>query len=218
MKNTLIVLVAGMAAILVVVSAGCITPSTGNNASAGTPAVTAEKNGSGLPTLPSHLPAATPGVPGSAAGETGSRLVATTGDTVSVYYNGTFENGTVFDSNMNATSPVVFTLGNSSVITGFEEAVTGMSLNQVKTVNIPAIKAYGAYNSSLIRTVNRTGPIANTNFTKGEFYSIHDKTTNAVSIVKILQVNPDTVTWDANDPLAGLNFTFTIKLTGIKQP
>jgi peptidylprolyl isomerase len=217
MKNTLILLVAAMAAILVVVSAGCITPSTGNSASAATPAVTAEKNGSGLPARPSYLPAAPLWVPGSSAGETGNRQVATTGDSVSVYYTGTFENGTVFDSNMNATSPVVFTLGNSSVIPGFEEAVTGMSLNQVKTVNIPAGKAYGAYNSSLIRTVNRTGPIANTTFTQGEYYYIHDKTTNAVSIVKILQVNPDTVTWDANDPLAGLNFTFTIKLTGIRR-
>ena len=207
-----------MVAILLVVSAGCVTPSTGNSPSASTPTMTAVGNVSGTPILPYNLPAATPFATTTAGGETGSLRVATRGDTVSVYYTGTFENGTVFDSNMNATTPVEFTLGNSSVIEGFEEAVTGMSVNQQKTVNIPSDKAYGAYNTSLIRTVTRTGPIANTTFVEGQSYSIHDKKTNAYSIIKILNVTPTTVTWDANDPLAGLNFTFTIKLVKITRP
>ena len=37
-------------------------------------------------------------------------LIAKTGDTVSVYYTGTLDNGTVFDTNVNAT-PLTFTLG-----------------------------------------------------------------------------------------------------------
>lgn len=68
------------------------------------------------------------------------------------------------------------------------------------------------------RTVNRTGPIANTTFVEGQSYYIHDKGTNAYSIIKILDVTPTTVIWDANNPLAGLNFTFTIKLVGITRP
>ena len=207
-----------MVAILLVVSAGCITPSTGSSSSVSTPATAAGESVSGTPALPHNLPAATPLVTTVAAGESGSHQVATRGDTVSVYYTGTFENGTVFDSNMDATTPVEFTLGNSSVIQGFEEAVTGMSLNQQKTVNIPSEKAYGAYNTSLIRTVPRTGPIANTTFIEGQSVYIHDRTTNAISIVKILNVTPTTVTWDANDPLAGLDFTFTIKLVKISSP
>ena len=218
MKNIILSIGAVMAAMLLVVSAGCVTPSTGSSPSASTPAVTAVENGSGTAALPSNLTAATPFVTTTAAGEAGSRQVATKGDMVSVYYTGTFENGTVFDSNMNATTPVEFTLGNSSVIKGFEDAVTGMSLNQQKTVYIPSDNAYGAYNTSLIRTVNRSGPIANITFVEGQSYYIHDKETNTVSIVKILNVTPTTVTWDANDPLAGLNFTFTIKLVGITRP
>src|SRR5208337_2265964 len=90
--------------------------------------------------------------------------VATKGDTVSVYYTVAFDNGTVYESNMNNTVPIVFTLGNSSIITGFEEAVTGMSVNQIKTVDLPYTKAYGAYDPGLVQTFNRTGPIANTTF------------------------------------------------------
>ena len=87
--------------------------------------------------------------------------VATTGDRVSVYYTVAFDNGTVFDSNMNGT-PLEFTLGNKSVITGVEKAVTGMSINQIKTVTIPYTDAYGAYDPGLVQTLNRTGPLANT--------------------------------------------------------
>ena len=217
MKNTLVTMGAVMAAILAVISAGCVTPSTGSSHPAGISAVTAVGNVSGTPALPNNLTAENPLVTTTVSGENGSLQVATKGDTVSVFYNGTFENGTVFDSNMNARTPVEFTLGNSSVIEGFEDAVTGMSLYQQKTVNIPANKAYGVYNTSLVHTVNRTGPIANTSFVEGQSYSIHDRTTNAISIVRILNVTPTTVTWDANDPLADLNFTFTIKLVRITR-
>jgi peptidylprolyl isomerase len=204
--------------ILLSVSAGCTTPAAGNISPAGTPAATAIETRSGTPALPGNLQAATSFGNIFGAGGNGNLQAAIKGDTVSVYYTGTFENGTVFESNMNETMPVVFTLGNSSVIEGFEEAVTGMSLNQQKTVNIPAEKAYGVYNLSRIRTVTRTGPIANTSFVEGQTYYIHDRTTNAVSFVKVLNVTPITVTWDENDPLADLNFTFTIKLVNISRP
>jgi peptidylprolyl isomerase len=171
-----------------------------------------------MATATGALPEATPFVTPPAAGGPGSQQEAAIGDTVSVFYTGTFENGTVFDSNMDSATPIVFTLGNSSVIQGFDDALVGMSVNQVKTVNIPAEKAYGVYNTSLIRTVNRTGPLENASFVEGQSYTIHDRTTNSVSVVKILKVTPTNVTWDANDPLAGLNFTFTIKLAGITRP
>jgi peptidylprolyl isomerase len=218
MKYTLLSVGAVMTVVLVVVSAGCVSPSTGCSSSTCAAPVTAEKNVSATSGLPDFLTAVTPLGITTTVYEAGSPQVASKGDTVSVYYTGTFENGTVLDSNMNTTSPVTFTLGNSSVIQGFEEAVTGMSVNQQKTVTIPAGQAYGEYNASLIRTVNRTGPIANTTFVEGQYYSIRDRTTNAVSVVKVLNVNPDTVTWDGNDPLAGQNFTFTIKLVGIARP
>ena len=143
--------------------------------------------------------------------------VATKGDTVAVYYTEAFENGTVFYSNMNSTNPVVFTLGNSSIMPGFEEAVTGMSANQVKNVTLPPEKAYGAYNPKLVQTVNRTGPIANVSFAIGQTYTIHDKVSNTNTSIKILNATPTTITWDANNRLAGQNITFTIKLDNLTK-
>ena len=82
-------------------------------------------------------------------------FVAKKGDTVMVYYTGTFENGTVFDSNLDR-DPLIFTIGNKSVIPGFEEAVIGMAVNSTKTVHIPVDKAYGPHLDSLVHVVNRS--------------------------------------------------------------
>lgn len=143
-------------------------------------------------------------------------ISAMTGDNVSVYYTGMLEDGTVFNSNMNET-PLMFTLGNSSVIDGFRDAVTGMTVNEEKTVKIPFDKAYGPYNDELVRVVPRMGPLENKSFTVGQIVTITRKTDNAVSVVKILNVTRDTITWDENNPLAGKNLTYVIKLVAIDR-
>ena len=143
-------------------------------------------------------------------------VVAMNGDNVSVYYTLTFENGTVIDSNMNGT-PSSLIVGSTDVIPGFSNAIVGMKINQEKTVIIPYDMAYGPYRSDLIRVVNRTGPIANTTFTVGQYYTIHSTTNNAMSMIKILNVTPSTVTWDENSPLAGQNLTFTIQVVSVNK-
>jgi peptidylprolyl isomerase len=141
---------------------------------------------------------------------------AMTGDSLSVYYTGMFANGTVFDTNKND-KPLTFTLGNSSIIKGFQDAVTGMAVNEEKTVTIPYGQAYGPYRPELVRVVPRIGPIANKTFTNGQFFAITRKSDQAVSVVRILNVTPDMVTWDENNPLAGQNLTYVIKLVSINK-
>jgi peptidylprolyl isomerase len=143
-------------------------------------------------------------------------VVAMNGDNVTVYYTLTFENGTVIDTNMNGT-PLALTVGGNQIIPGFSNAIVGMRLNQKKTVTIPYDQAYGPYRNDLIRTVNRTGAVANTTFTVGQYYTIHSKTDNTVSTIKILNVTPSTVTWDENSPLAGQNLTFTIQIVSVNK-
>ncbi|MCK9590959.1 MAG: FKBP-type peptidyl-prolyl cis-trans isomerase [Methanoregula sp.] len=145
-----------------------------------------------------------------------SRTVAMTGDIVSVYYIGMLEDGTVFNSNVNDT-PLTFTVGNASVIDGIRDAVIGMAEGDEKTVTIPFDKAYGPYRSELVRLVPRMGPLENKTFTVGQYITITRKTDNAVSVVKILNVTRDTVTWDENNPLAGKNLTYVIKMVTLDK-
>jgi peptidylprolyl isomerase len=140
---------------------------------------------------------------------------AQAGNTVSLYYTGTLDDGTVFDSNVNST-PLEFTLGKGMVIPGFEAAVLGMGINESKTVVIPYQQAYGAYNTSLIHTVPRSVLGANLTPVAGQYLTITRKTDGAVSQVKIINVTSSSITWDENNELAGKNLTFSIRIAGIK--
>jgi peptidylprolyl isomerase len=141
-------------------------------------------------------------------------FVAKTGDTVNVFYTGILDDGTVFDTNMN-TTPLAFTVGKGMVIPGFDEAVVGMAVNEVKTVRIPSEKAYGSYNNSLIHIMNRSAFPANVTPVAGQYYAIKSITDGTVSYVKIINVTQSTITLDENHELAGQNLTFSIRLAGI---
>jgi peptidylprolyl isomerase len=140
---------------------------------------------------------------------------AKTGDTVAIYYNATLDNGTVVESNLDA-SPLVITIGKTEVIPyGLPDAVIGMQQNETRTVILPPEKAFGAYQSSLVQTVNLSSLPANTTFVAGQPYEIIRKSDNAVAHVRIINVTPTTVTWDGNSDLAGQNLTLKITLVQI---
>ena len=147
---------------------------------------------------------------------TGTGAAAVIGDSVSVYYTGTFTNGTVFDTNANST-PLTFTVGSHQVIPGFENAVIGMKAGQTRTVNIPVDQAYGPYSQDNIYVFNRTGNLATMNLTIGGVLTYSDPSTGMMSAVKVLNFTQDTVTVDANSPLAGEPLTFTIRIASVNE-
>jgi len=140
-------------------------------------------------------------------------FVAKKGDTVMVYYTGTFENGTVFDSNIDR-DPLIFTIGNGSVIPGFEESIIGMSVNATKTVYIPAEKAYGPHLDSLVLVVNRSTLPKDIEPVVGRYYTVERNEDGAIARVRIVNITNDTVTLDQNHLLVGQNLTFTIRFAG----
>ncbi len=138
------------------------------------------------------------------------------GDTVSVYYTGSFTNGTVFSSNFGQT-PLNFTVGANQLISGFDQGVIGMQLDQNKTITIPPQEGYGYVNASRIMTVpaNVFGVNSTKNITVG---------TGVTRIVNGLQehgvitaVGSDNVTVDFNSPLAGKTLVFKIEVIAIHQ-
>ena len=68
---------------------------------------------------------------------------AKSGDTVSVHYVGTLENGTKFDSSIDRGEPFSFTLGENRVIQGWELGVLGMKVGEKRKLIIPSNLAYG---------------------------------------------------------------------------
>lgn len=66
------------------------------------------------------------------------------GDTVSVHYVGTHDDGTQFDSSREeGRTPMEFVIGAKTMIKGFEDAVRTMKVGEKKTIRLEAKDAYG---------------------------------------------------------------------------
>jgi len=74
----------------------------------------------------------------------GSGAEAKSGDTVTVDYVGTLENGTKFDSSIDRGIPFSLTLGQNSVIKGWELGLAGMKVGEKRKLTIPPDLAYGS--------------------------------------------------------------------------
>jgi peptidylprolyl isomerase len=141
--------------------------------------------------------------------------VARSGDTVTIYYTGTLDNGTLVESNLNFT-PIVFTIGKDEIIPyGLPDAVIGMRQDETKKVVLPPKKAFGQYDPTLIQVVNRSSLPPDTNFSVGNVYNIVRKPDNAVAHVRIMNITENTITWDGNRDFTGENLTLSLTLVQI---
>lgn len=137
---------------------------------------------------------------------------AKSGDLVAVHYTGKFTDGSVFDSSQGG-EPLRFTLGAQEVIPGFDEAVLGMSPGESKTQNIPVDQAYGPRNDEMVISVDRSEFPADLEIEVGRQLKLTEE--GQTMMVTIADVQPNSVTLDANHPLAGRDLVFEIELVEI---
>ncbi|MFC2033851.1 peptidylprolyl isomerase [Chloroflexota bacterium] len=139
--------------------------------------------------------------------------MAKDGNTVKVHYTGTLEDGITFDTSRER-EPLEFTIGEGNLIPGFEEAVKGMKIGQVKTVTIPSDEAYGPPREEMIIKIGREQLPENLNPTVGQQLQMQQPNGTA-TVVIITDVAENEITIDANHPLAGKNLIFEIELMEI---
>ncbi|MBN1218923.1 MAG: peptidylprolyl isomerase [Anaerolineae bacterium] len=137
-------------------------------------------------------------------------IQAKSGDTVKVHYTGKFEDGTEFASSIND-DPLQFTIGKGEVIPGLEQAVIGMSPGESKTAEILAEQAYGPYQESKVREINRDQFPPHLNLQVGKVLTTRKADGEKVKHI-VTTVSETNVTIDANHPLAGEDLIFDIQL------
>ncbi len=74
----------------------------------------------------------------------GSGPMPRQGQTVTVHYTGTFEDGRVFDSSRTRGTPFHFHIGLGEVIAGWDEGVATMQRGGHRVLHVPAALGYGA--------------------------------------------------------------------------
>jgi FKBP-type peptidyl-prolyl cis-trans isomerase 2 len=134
-----------------------------------------------------------------------------TGDTVSVDYNGRFEDGSVFDSSMGR-EPLTFQVGAGNMIKGFDDAVIGMKVGETKTVTLPPELAYGQIDPNKIVDIDRNL------FSKIPSIEVGTMVTFQSGMRgRVEKFNDQNVTMNFNSEMAGKTLVFEITVVSINK-
>lgn len=136
---------------------------------------------------------------------------AQSGDTVQVHYIGTLNDGTQFDSTYDR-GPLSFKLGANEIIRGFDKAVQGMEVGEIKLVTLPPSQAYGQFDKDRVYKVPiKELPAKVVVGSRLEMSGLEDQAV----MVTVLDIEDGKAKVNANNPLAGLNLKFEIELLSI---
>ena len=136
------------------------------------------------------------------------------GSVVVLNYRGTFEDGEEFDSSYSRGEPMTCTVGNGSLIPGFDSALSGMQAGQKKSIKIEPDQAYGEYKEGAIMEVPRSS--FHENFAPevgGVVYGRNE--VGGEVIAKVVSFDDETVNLDFNHPMAGKTLNFDIEVESV---
>ena len=134
------------------------------------------------------------------------------GTKVRVHYRGTLGDGTEFDNSRQRGEPLEFEIGGGQVISGFDEAVSGMAVGDRLEVTIPSDNAYGPKHAEAIQEVEAH------RLPEGacEGAMIQAMTEDGQPLAgTIIDLTDETATIDFNHPLAGCDLTFELELVEV---
>lgn len=159
------------------------------------------------------------------------------GDNVKFDYTGTLEDGTVFDSTLESddcghddcdtdacedegcgcgceSGPMELTIGSGEFFSQIEDALVGMAPGEKKSVTIAAEDAFGDYDETKVFTVPRSDVPADLNPEIGDQLVLANDEDEEIGVT-VTGVSEESITFDANHPLAGENLTFHLELVEI---
>ena len=162
------------------------------------------------------------------------------GNTVTINFTGSLDDGTVFDSTLedaeccedeccddgceddeecgcggHESGPMTFVLGEEILFPQIDAAIVGMAPGEKKTVKIAAADAFGEYDKEKVFTVPRSDLPEDLIPEVGDELSLSNEDDEELEVV-VLETTEDQVTFDANHPLAGEDVTFEIELVSIQ--
>ncbi len=157
----------------------------------------------------------------SSQGEDAGVERARAGDTVMVEYTGKLADGTIFESNVEGEARGIL-IGAEDVLPAFERALVGMAPGEEKRIELAPEEAFGPYRSGegMIHTLPRSSLAHTLDLEVGQqlnaaVFHPDDPEKPVMVTVTVIELTDDTVTVDANHPLAGKSIYFEVKLVEI---
>ncbi|MCG2774536.1 MAG: FKBP-type peptidyl-prolyl cis-trans isomerase [Desulfobacterales bacterium] len=118
-----------------------------------------------------------------------------------------------FDTSQNR-QPVELTLGSGDYIQSFEKGIIGMAVGDKKTFIVRPEEAFGVRHMELMADVKKSDLPVNIPHVIGQKLTIKLPEGDPIQAV-ISTTGEDSVTLDANHPLAGRTLVFDVKLVEI---
>ncbi len=138
------------------------------------------------------------------------------GAVVGLYYTLKNEAGDVLDSNRSGGSPLVYLHGQGSIVPGLEKALLGKAKDDFIDIMLEPEDGYGQPNPELVQEVPRSAFPEDAQLEVGMRFSGHDGNGHT-SAVQVSKIDGDTISVDANHPLAGIKLHFEVTVAGIRE-
>ena len=136
------------------------------------------------------------------------------GSTVTLHFSLKFENGEVVDSNFEK-DPATFTIGDGSLLPGFERVLLGLKGSDKRTFEIPPEQGFGTPNEQNVQIMPRS-QFDSMELDYGVLVIFKDAAGGEMpGVVKAF--NDQQVTIDFNHPLAGKVIVFDVEIIQVKN-
>lgn len=136
--------------------------------------------------------------------------------TCKVHYEGTFNDGTVFDSSYERGETLDFVCGAGQMIAGFDKAVEDMAIGEIKNVHLMPEEAYGPHDNTYVFVVELSQMPGAAELNVGEQVYLANAMGQPFP-VKVVEKDDTTITFDANHEMAGKELNFKIELVEVVE-
>lgn len=148
------------------------------------------------------------------------------GDRVRIHFTGKLEDGTIFDTTLEEhtdcsdescgceTGPMELVIGEGEFFLQVEEALVGMKPGEKKTVAVPPENGFGEYDEEMTFSVPRSQLPEGMSPEVGQELELTDDNDQSFPVT-VIDADEQSITLDANHPLAGDELTCEIELVEI---
>jgi len=137
------------------------------------------------------------------------------GSNVTMHYSLSLEDGTLVDSTFETNEPLMFTMGDGTLIAGLEYAVIGLKVGDRQSLNIGPDVGFGYRDESAVQIMKRDSFSKDMDLNPGVV--IEFDTPSGIQVPgTVLEVNEDSVKVDFSHPLAGRTVIFNVEILNIE--
>lgn len=132
---------------------------------------------------------------------------------VSIDYTLTEAGGEILDTSRGR-EPLLYIHGSGSIIPGLESSLEGKSAGDHLNVTIPPADAYGELDAERVMEIPREQFAGITEISVGMQFSA--RSDHGEEVVTVTNVSEETITVDANHPLAGKTLNFDVTIVDVR--